>query len=259
MFLTTVNQRWLSIRLDFCGGCLVFAVAIMAATGGGGIRPAEIALCLTYMVGIVQILGMVTRQSAEVENNMNAVERILAYSTSLPQEKHADVAPPAEWPRGHIQFDKVALSYRPGLPLVLKGISLDIQAGERIGIVGRTGAGKSSITIALFRLCELASGSISIDGIDVSTLNLQALRSNISIIPQDPVLFSGTLRSNLDPFDRHTDAELHDAIRRSHLPSRCTLDMVIADEGSNLSIGERSLVSLARALVRNVSVRSGFN
>jgi ABC-type multidrug transport system fused ATPase/permease subunit len=142
--------------------------------------------------------------------------------------------------------------------------SLEIKPGERIGIVGRTGAGKSSMTVALYRLTELLSGSITIDGIDISTLGLKKLRSNIAIIPQQPVLFSGTLRSNLDPFDNSPDATLYEALERARLiksapldgtPSaRFTLDMAIDSEGANLSVGERSLVSLARAIVRDSKI-----
>jgi ABC-type multidrug transport system fused ATPase/permease subunit len=269
--LTAGNQRWLAVRLDFLGACLVFAVAIMSAEGGAGLNASQIALCLTYMTQITQILGMMTRQSAEVENCMNAVERLLYYSDgSLPQEKPYEIPetePQAPWPsEGSISLNKVVMSYRQGLPPVLKGISAEIKHGEKIGIIGRTGAGKTSITVALFRLAELTSGTISIDGVDISTLGLRTLRSHISIIPQDPVLFSGTLRSNLDPFDQHEDSELYDAMQRACLldssadelatetRKRFTLDMTIDDEGSNLSIGERSLVSLARALVKDAKI-----
>lgn len=157
---------------------------------------------------------------------------------------------------------------------VLTSSSVKILPGERVGIVGRTGAGKTTITVALYRLTELTSGSISIDGIDISTIGLKTLRSSLAAIPQEPVLFSGTLRSNLDPFDACDDEQLYDALRRACLlnstpgsPSmaengdeekntqrRFTLDMTIDEGGSNLSIGERSLVSLARALVRNARI-----
>ncbi|KAG8961668.1 hypothetical protein FRC05_005842 [Tulasnella sp. 425] len=180
------------------------------------------------------------------------------------------------------------MRYRPGLPPVLKGITMEIKPGEKIGVVGRTGAGKadlgansghntkSSLMIALYRIVELAEGSIWLDGIDISSIGLNDLRSKasrgISIIPQDPLLFSGTVRSNLDPFSRYDDVKLYDALRRAHLigPSsattssservdteqnapttRFTLDMPVEPEGANLSVGERSLLSLARALVRD--------
>lgn len=138
--------------------------------------------------------------------------------------------------------------------------SAEFQPGEKVGIIGRTGAGKTSITVALFRLAELTSGRILIDGVDTSTLGLKTLRSHVAIIPQDPVLFSGTLRSNLDPFDEHSDAALYDAMQRASLidsaegQGRWTLDMAIDEEGANLSVGERSLVSLARALVKDARI-----
>jgi len=190
-----------------------------------------------------------------------------------------DQAPPSHWPaEGRMEFKDVVFKYRPELPHVLKGLSMSIQAGEKVGIVGRTGAGKSSIMTALYRLVELTSGSISIDGVDISTVGLTDLRSALSIIPQDPLLFSGTLRTNLDPFGLHDDVVLWDALKRSYLvettkdPSldlskgdgttsgaetpvnRFTLDSPVEDEGSNLSIGQRSLVSLARALIKGTKV-----
>ncbi len=203
---------------------------------------------------------MVTRQSAEVENNMNAVERIQHYAgRGIPQEAAYVLPdePGPEWPaHGAIEFEDVVMSYRKGLPPVLKGISARFEHGEKVGIIGRTGAGKTSITVALYRLAEATSGRVTVDGVDVSKIGLKRLRSAIAIIPQDPVLFSGTLRSNLDPFDEHQDAELYDAMGRACLlegegAKRFALDMVIDDEGANLSIGERSLVSLARALVKD--------
>lgn len=204
---------------------------------------------------------------------MNAVERIQQYAGgTIPQEAAYDIPdePGKEWPsEGVIDFEDVVMSYRKGLPPVLKGISAQFNQGEKVGIIGRTGAGKTSITVALFRLAELTSGRVTLDGVDISSIGLKRLRSAIAIIPQDPVLFSGTLRSNLDPFDEHTDAQLHDAMQRACLldhdtptetvgeperRKRFTLDMAIDDEGSNLSIGERSLVSLARALVKDAQI-----
>ncbi|ODO00356.1 hypothetical protein I350_06992 [Cryptococcus amylolentus CBS 6273] len=267
--LTATNQRWLSVRLDFLGALLVFAVAIMCAKGGGGITASEIALCLTYLTSVTQVLGMVTRQSAEVENNMNAVERVLWYSNAneLPQEAAHHLPstdPPMTWPgQGAVEFKDAVMSYRPGLPPVLKGLSLSISAGEKVGIIGRTGAGKTSITMALFRLVELTSGSISIDSHPIDSVGLSTLRSRIAIIPQDPVLFSGTVRSNLDPFMEKEDVVLWDALKRAKLVGEggrekdektFGLDSVIEEEGSNLSVGERSLLSLARALVKDSKI-----
>jgi len=200
---------------------------------------------------------------------MNSVERIVYYGTEIEQEEPyelPDTKPLPSWPsEGRIELKDVVLSYRPELPSVLKGMSMTVNAGEKIGIVGRTGAGKSSIMTALFRIVELTSGKISIDGVDISKIGLADLRRKLSIIPQDPLLFSGSLRSNLDPFGLHDDARLWDALKRSYLvdttkhgvvkstedvPSgthtpvnRFTLDTPIEDEGGNLSIGQvRGLV-----------------
>ncbi|KAI0073467.1 ABC protein [Panus rudis PR-1116 ss-1] len=280
-FLVATNQRWLAIRLDMLGGCMVFVVAMLAVVGVSGINPAQIGVVLTYTTSLTQLCSMVTRQSAEVENYMQSVETVVRYSDGDQLEQEApheipDQKPPADWPaQGAIEFDNIQMRYRPGLPLVLRGLSLSIKGGEKIGVVGRTGAGKSSLMLALFRIVELASGKITIDGIDISKIGLRDLRSKISIIPQDPLLFSGTIRSNLDPFSMYDDARLWDALRRSFLvdssasegsyapegPSgsstptkRFNLDTMIESEGANLSVGERSLLSLARALVKDSKV-----
>jgi ABC-type multidrug transport system fused ATPase/permease subunit len=288
-YLTTVNQRWLGVRLDFLGSLLTFAVALIvvfsntvsAANGGVG---------LSTMITVQQSFSWLIRQLAEVENDMVGAERIMHYANELEQEAPhniEDTKPAASWPeKGEIIFDNVRMKYRPELPDVLKGLDIRVGASEKIGVVGRTGAGKSSIMIALFRMAELSSGRILIDGVDVSKIGLNDLRSGISIIPQDPLLFSGSLRSNIDPFNTKQDAELYDALKRAHLvqstptdtpptarvsldgekllddalspkynsSKRFTLDTVIEEEGGNLSVGERSLVSLARALVRDSRV-----
>ncbi|KAK0469912.1 ABC transporter, partial [Desarmillaria tabescens] len=272
-WLTVTNQRWLSIRLDLLGALLTFSVAMLTVGTRFSISPAQTGLALSYILSVQQAFGWLVRQSAEVENDMNSVERVVHYATEIEQEA-PHVLPnskvPESWPSvGHIELKDVVLSYRTGLPAVLKGITMTVKAGEKIGIVGRTGAGKSSIMTALYRLVELSSGSIHIDGVDISTVGLTELRKSLSIIPQDALLFSGTLRSNLDPFNSHDDARLWDALKRSYLVespakavadengdvstpiNRFSLDTVIEDEGANLSIGQRSLVSLARALVKD--------
>ena len=228
----------------------------------------------SYILGIVQMLQFSVRQLAEVENGMNAVERIEYYGTELEEEapEHT-VEVPAAWPeKGEIVFDGVEMRYRAGLPLVLRGLNMRVAGGERIGIVGRTGAGKSSIMSALFRLVELSAGHIYIDGRDISTLGLHDLRSRLAIIPQDPTLFRGTVRSNLDPFGEHTDLDLWSALRQADLvPSdarveddnnnnnnsssnkgqgRIHLDSAVEEDGLNFSLGQRQMMALARALVR---------
>ncbi|KAL4963701.1 ATP-binding cassette transporter YOR1 [Aspergillus stella-maris] len=269
-FLTFSNQRWLSVRLDGLAVLLVFVTGVLVVTSRFDVSPSISGLVLSYILAIAQMLQFTVRQLAEVENNMNATERVHYYGTELEEEAPLHAAPvPSTWPeKGQITFSNVAMRYREGLPLVLRNLSMSISAGERIGIVGRTGAGKSSIMSALFRLTELSSGSITIDDIDISTVGLQDLRSRLAIIPQDPTLFRGSIRSNLDPFNEHSDLELWDALRKAHLtdsPSsddeaqtqsstKLTLDTPVDEEGLTFSLGQRQLMALARALVRNAQI-----
>lgn len=265
-YLTFANQRWLSVRLDIVGILLVFTTGILVVTSRFSVDPSIAGLVLSYILTIVQMIQFTVRQLAEVENNMNSTERIHHYGSQLEEEaplRMGEVRP--TWPEhGEIVFNNVEMRYRDGLPLVLKGLSMHVRAGERIGVVGRTGAGKSSIMSTLFRLQELAGGSIVIDGVDISTIGLHDLRSKLAIIPQDPTLFKGTIRSNLDPFHEHSDLELWSALRQADLVSneqamddhsgRIHLDSVVEEEGLNFSLGQRQLMALARALVRNSQI-----
>ncbi|KAH6672921.1 ABC multidrug transporter-like protein [Halenospora varia] len=268
-FLTFANQRWLSTRLDIIGNLLVFVTGILVVTSRFNVSPSIAGLVLSYILSIVQMIQFTVRQLAEVENGMNATERLHYYGTQLEEEAPlhtVDVRP--SWPeKGEIIFNNVEMRYRANLPLVLSGLSMHVRGGERIGVVGRTGAGKSSIMSTLFRLVELSGGSITIDGLDISTIGLQDLRSGLAIIPQDPTLFKGTIRSNLDPFGEHTDLELWSALRQSDLVSedsaptdsiqiqgRIHLDTTVEDEGLNFSLGQRQLMALARALVRGSQI-----
>lgn len=287
-YLTYSNQRWLSVRLDAIGNCLVFTTGILVITSRFSVNPSIGGLVLSYILSIVQMIQFTVRQLAEVENGMNSVERLLYYGTQLEEEaplKTIEVR--KSWPeKGEIVFDNVDMRYRAGLPLVLHGLSMHIRGGERIGIVGRTGAGKSSIMSTLFRLVELSGGHITIDGLDISTIGLQDLRSRLAIIPQDPTLFRGTVRSNLDPFGEHTDLELWSALRQADLvpaddgpsppagaadpngssnevatttahkdgPGRIHLDTIVEEDGLNFSLGQRQLMALARALVRGAQI-----
>jgi ATP-binding cassette subfamily C (CFTR/MRP) protein 1 len=265
-YLTFANQRWLSVRLDVVGILLVFTTGILVVTSRFSVDPSIAGLVLSYILTIVQMIQFTVRQLAEVENNMNSTERIHHYGTELEEEAplHMGEVRPT-WPEvGEIVFNNVQMRYRDGLPLVLKGLDMHIRAGERIGVVGRTGAGKSSIMSALFRLQELSGGSIVIDGVDIGKIGLHDLRSKLAIIPQDPTLFKGTIRSNLDPFHEHSDLELWASLRQANLVSneqamedtagRIHLDSQVDEEGLNFSLGQRQLLALSRALVRGSQI-----
>lgn len=270
-YLTFSNQRWLSVRLDAVGNALVFTTGILVITSRFSVSPAIGGLVLSYILSTVMMIQFTVRQLAEVENGMNSVERLRYYGTQLEEEAplHTiDVRP--TWPeKGEIVFDNVEMRYRDGLPLVLKGLDMHVRGGERIGIVGRTGAGKSSIMSTLFRLVEISAGHISIDGIDISTIGLNDLRKRLAIIPQDPTLFRGTIRTNLDPFNEHTDLALWSALRQADLVpkdaelgtantgedrGRIHLDSIVEEDGLNFSLGQRQLMALARALVRGSQI-----
>ena len=266
-YLTFSNQRWLSVRLDAIGNLLVFTTGILVVTSRFNVSPSIAGLVLSYILSIVQMIQFTVRQLAEVENAMVSTERLHYYGTELDEEPPLHLkGVPDSWPeKGEIVFNEVQMRYREGLPLVLQGLNMTVAGGERIGIVGRTGAGKSSIMSTLFRLVELSGGSISIDGINIAQVGLKDLRTRLAIIPQDPTLFRGTIRSNLDPFNEHTDLELWSALRQSDLigaeeklddktHGRIHLDGIVEEEGLNFSLGQRQLMALARALVRGSQI-----
>ncbi|KJX95881.1 ABC transporter family protein [Zymoseptoria brevis] len=270
-YLTFANQRWLNTRLDVVSNLLVLTTGILLVTLRFSINPSISGLVFSYMLSIVQMVQLLVRQMAEVENSMNSTERLIFYGTRLAQEPETDSQkslPPA-WPeRGSIVFKNVEMRYRENLPPALKGLNMTIASGERIAIIGRTGAGKSSIANVLFRLTELDSGSITIDDVDISQVAVRELRSRLSIVPQDPALFQGTVRSNLDPFNAYEDLHLWSALRRvrfmagSEVASTAGcpghlgihLDSHVAEDGVNFSLGQRQLLALARALVHNAQV-----
>ena len=189
-----VSSRWLSVRLEIIGNIVLMFAALFAVLSRGSINPGSVGLSLSYALNVTGQLNMLVRQSSEVETNMVAVERISEYQ-DIVQEAAFDVPendPGSEWPEhGVIKFDNYQTRYREGLDLVLRGIDCHVESMEKIGIVGRTGAGKSSLTLALFRIIESAGGCIEIDDVNISHLGLGKLRSSITIIPQDPVLFAG--------------------------------------------------------------------
>ncbi|KAJ3116514.1 hypothetical protein HDU96_009500 [Phlyctochytrium bullatum] len=263
-FLLVSSQRWLGLRLEILGGVLVFFAGLFGIIARSTIDPALLGLSLSYALQVTQILNWCIRQFTETEVAMNAVERVEHYGFRIDVEADAVIPhnrPPKEWPvNGEIEFKNVEMKYAPELPLVLKGVSFAIKDGQKIGVVGRTGSGKSSLMQALFRMVEPSSGEIVIDGVSSQTIGLRDLRSKLAIIPQDPVLFSGTFRTNLDPFNEYADADLWDALARSGLKSKVAeegaggLEGRVTDGGENLSVGQRQLLCLARAMLRKPKV-----
>lgn len=264
--LTCANQRWISLRLDAIANMLVLTVGILAATSRFDVNPSTTGLVLSYILSLVQSLQFSIRRLAEVENGMNSVERLRYFATEIEEEAPLHtILVRKSWPeKGEIIFNKVDMQYRSDLPLILRELTMHIKGGERLGIVGRTGAGKSSIMTALFRLVEISGGSITIDGVNISTIGLFDLRSRLTIIPQDPTLLNGTIRSNLDPLEEHTDQELCSAMQQAGLAEggtasekdpeingagRLHLNSIVKERGMNLSLGQRQLMALARALV----------
>ncbi|CAG2117206.1 unnamed protein product [Medioppia subpectinata] len=256
-----MSNCWLSIRLEFLANLIIFFAAFLAVLSKDTLNGAQIGLSISYALNMPGVLNWGVRMFAEMENNVVAVERIDEYSQIESEADWHSNSPPAdEWPQeGRVEFVEYGTRYREGLDLVLKGIDVNVRKGEKVGIVGRTGAGKSSLTLALFRLIESAFGRIEIDGIDISKIGLQELRSKLTIIPQDPVLFAGTIRTNLDPFNKYTDERVWTALEHSHLlefvkSTDAGIHYKVSEGGENLSVGQRQLMCLARALLRNTNI-----
>ncbi|TKR66776.1 hypothetical protein L596_023017 [Steinernema carpocapsae] len=265
-YFSLMSNRWLAVRLEFLGNLIILSAALFAvlAKSSGTISAGLIGLSVSNSLNVTFMLNFLVRQLSDIETNIVAVERVNEY-TETPTEAtwEPDVdhpPPPAMWPlAGAIKIKDYSTRYRPGLDLALRGLNATIEPHEKIGIVGRTGAGKSSMALALFRIVEAAGGKIIIDDVDISNLGLHDLRSRITIIPQDPVLFSGTLRFNLDPFEEYTDADLWQALEHANLRSFVESQVhklyhVIGESGENISIGQRQLVCLTRAILRKSQV-----
>uniref|UniRef100_T1JBI7 ABC-type glutathione-S-conjugate transporter n=1 Tax=Strigamia maritima TaxID=126957 RepID=T1JBI7_STRMM len=258
-----IANRWLSIRLELLANLIILSAALLAVIGRDTLDAGTVGLSITYASSITNVLIFMVRMMSDLETNIVAVERIQEYSGSkveAPEYKQDDQLLHEEWPQnGVIVFDNYSTRYRSGLDLVLNDINLLIRSKEKIGIVGRTGAGKSSLTLALFRLIEPANGVIRIDDADTFQLGLNRLRSKLTIIPQDPVLFSGSLRMNLDPFDKYSDDAVWKSLEQAHLKSfvmslQDGLTYRVSEGGDNLSVGQRQLVCLARALLRKTKI-----
>ncbi|KAF3450335.1 hypothetical protein FNV43_RR06415 [Rhamnella rubrinervis] len=261
------GNRWLGIRLETLGGLMIWFTATFAVMQNGRADNQQefastMGLLLSYALNITSLLTGVLRLASMAENSLNAVERVGTY-IDLPPEAPPIIdenRPPPGWPSsGSIKFEDVVLRYRPELPAVLNGLSFTVSPSDKVGIVGRTGAGKSSLINALFRIVELEKGRILIDNCDIAKFGLTDLRKVLGIIPQSPVLFSGTVRFNLDPFSEHSEGDLWEALERAHLKdvirrNSLGLDAEVSEAGENFSVGQRQLLSLARALLRRSKI-----
>ncbi|KAJ2352746.1 hypothetical protein GGF43_003672, partial [Coemansia sp. RSA 2618] len=260
------SNRWLQIRVDVCSAFVSFACAVFVLRGAHTMDAGLAGFALSYALTFSYRMMWVIRNYSANELNMNAVERIAQY-LKVEQEAPLDAAcaQPQGWPAtGDVRIEDLVIEHVPGVP-VLHGISLHVRHGEKIGVVGRTGAGKSTLSLALLRFIEAAKGCISIDSVDIAQVGLGELRRGVTIIPQDPVLFNGSIKFNLDPAMEYPDSLLWDALERAYLVRQsadaghesgafASLDSEIKENGQNLSLGQRQLVAIARALVRRSRV-----
>ncbi|KAL2341766.1 hypothetical protein Fmac_009706 [Flemingia macrophylla] len=256
-------NEWLGFRLDYMGVVfLCIATIFMIFLPSAIIKPEYVGLSLSYGLALSSLLSLTITMTCSVENKMVSVERIKQF-TNLPSEapwKIADRSPPQNWPsEGNIELDNLQVRYRPNTPLVLKGITLTLRGGEKIGVVGRTGSGKSTLIQVLFRLIEPSAGNIIVDGINICTVGLHDLRSRFGIIPQEPVLFQGTVRSNIDPLGLYSEEEIWKSLERCQLKDVVAakpekLEASVVDGGDNWSVGQRQLLCLGRIMLKRSKI-----
>jgi len=259
-FATETASIWLVMYSEWLGSLVILATALVIVGTRDSIGPGFAGLALSFSLNIVVNLNASVRQATLVEQQMTAVERVLqtAHEPPEPGLDYGTATPEHEWPHeGRVVFESVGLRYRDGLAPAVRDLSFELKPGERVGICGRTGAGKSSVLVALFRLVDPFEGRILIDGVDTATVAKRTLRRRITMVPQDPVLFAASVRYNLDPFDEHSDEALRDALATCECLHVCQdqgLDFKISEGGSNLSNGERALFCLARGILRKSSI-----
>nr|CAG4708823.1 unnamed protein product [Naegleria fowleri] len=270
-------NRWLGVRIQFVAQVVIFftaAFSILARHITPYVSPAFLALSITYSLQLTEHFTLMVRLFVDLESSLTSVERILHYCHGIEREApellEGDPIS-TQWPtQGHVKIQNLSVKYRNDLDPVLKSISLDIRPGTKLGLVGRIhihnnlgcnelGSGKSSLLITLFRFLETFQGSIWIDGVDISQMGLKTLRKSLLIIPQQPVLFSGTLRYNLDIFNEFEDYEIWNALERVQLKEKVKqfslqLNEIVSENGSNFSIGERQLLSLCRCILRKAKI-----
>lgn len=253
------SNAWLGFRLELLGSLvLCISAMFMILLPSNIIKPENVGLSLSYGLSLNSVLFWAIYMSCFIENKMVSVERIKQFSKIQAEAAWniKDRLPPPNWPgQGHVDIKDLQVRYRPNTPLVLKGITLTINGGEKIGVVGRTGSGKSTLIQVFFRLVEPTGGKIIIDGIDISALGLHDLRSRFGIIPQEPVLFEGTVRSNIDPTSQYTDEEIWKSLERCQLKDAVAskpekLDSLVVDNGDNWSVGQRQLLCLGRVMLK---------
>ncbi|KAJ6635066.1 Metal resistance protein YCF1 [Pseudolycoriella hygida] len=264
-----IAARWLAIRLEIVGAVVVLFACLFAVLARDTINPATVGFSISYALQISETLSSLVSMTAEVETNIVAIERVNEYTNRQQEAPWKTVPVDPTWPqKGVVKFENFQARYREGLDLVLKGINFSVKSQEKVGIVGRTGKLSSRIAERIHvkfyfdnrsRIIEAAEGKIIIDDINIAEIGLHSLRSQLTIIPQDPVLFSGSLRMNIDPFKSYTDDAIWIALEHSHLKTFVKglsegLDHTIAESGENLSVGQRQLVCLARALLRKTKV-----
>jgi len=269
-YINFSSNRWLAVRLEALGTLIVTSAGMLAVVARDSISAGVAGLSLSYALSVTQSLNWFVRMTADRETNIVSVERVQEYIDQPAEPPHwqPDQDPPmACWPQsGVIEFHNIKFRYRPGLPLVLDDMSLKVEAHEKLGICGRTGAGKSSMLNILLRIVDPELGRVVIDDIDIAKLGLARVRRGLTVIPQDPVLFSGTLRFNLDPLALRSDEDILTSLRRAHLSAHVQslstgslrsdadgsiLDFVVEESGRNFSLGQRQQMCLARAMLRS--------